>query len=251
MATRLPTPGSDDGAWGTLLNDFLSVEHNADGSLKKAADIAAKYTKPGTGIPTADIADGAVTTAKLDATLQSQLGSPFIMASGAGIDPTGAADSTTALQAKIAEALSTGRPLYIGPGVYRITSTLDMRGAGLVVRGAGPVKTTIRQHTSNIVAVRFGGHAQTLEEFSVDFNTNQPAANTNATAFECYNTFFSTYRKLFAFRCARGFQLGTNSSIISAQGGMNGAFSCHFDTLEINGYSISAIDFTSTNGYST
>ncbi|HYH75521.1 MAG TPA: hypothetical protein VD735_06200, partial [Candidatus Saccharimonadales bacterium] len=117
--------------------------------------------------------------------------------------------------------------------------------------GAGPVKTTIRQHTSNIVAVRFGGHAQTLEEFSVDFNTNQPAANTNATAFECYNTFFSTYRKLFAFRCARGFQLGTNNSIITAQGGMNGAFSCHFDTLEINGYSISAIDFTSTNGYST
>jgi len=31
---RLPVPGSDDGAWGDLLNDFLMVEHNADGSLK-------------------------------------------------------------------------------------------------------------------------------------------------------------------------------------------------------------------------
>ena len=31
---RLPTPGSDDNAWGSILNDFLSVEHNADGSLK-------------------------------------------------------------------------------------------------------------------------------------------------------------------------------------------------------------------------
>jgi len=32
--TRLPTPGSDDGTWGTILNDFLAQVHNADGSLK-------------------------------------------------------------------------------------------------------------------------------------------------------------------------------------------------------------------------
>jgi hypothetical protein len=31
---RLPTPGSDNGAWGTLLNDFLSQSHNDDGTLK-------------------------------------------------------------------------------------------------------------------------------------------------------------------------------------------------------------------------
>ena len=33
---RLPTPGSDDGVWGTVLNDFLTVGHNADGTLKGA-----------------------------------------------------------------------------------------------------------------------------------------------------------------------------------------------------------------------
>jgi len=32
--SRLPSPGGDPGQWGQLLNDFLSVEHNADGSLK-------------------------------------------------------------------------------------------------------------------------------------------------------------------------------------------------------------------------
>jgi hypothetical protein len=37
---RLPSPGSDNGTWGTLLNDFLSVAHNADGTLKDAATIA-------------------------------------------------------------------------------------------------------------------------------------------------------------------------------------------------------------------
>ena len=31
MTVRLPTPGSDSGAWGTLLNAFLAVGHSATG----------------------------------------------------------------------------------------------------------------------------------------------------------------------------------------------------------------------------
>ena len=31
---RLPTPGGDDGTWGTVLNDYLSQVHAADGTLK-------------------------------------------------------------------------------------------------------------------------------------------------------------------------------------------------------------------------
>lgn len=34
---RLPIPGSDDGTWGTVLNGFLDVSHNADGSLQTSA----------------------------------------------------------------------------------------------------------------------------------------------------------------------------------------------------------------------
>jgi hypothetical protein len=37
MAARLPTPGGDDGTWGTVLNDFLTQSHNADGTLKTTA----------------------------------------------------------------------------------------------------------------------------------------------------------------------------------------------------------------------
>jgi hypothetical protein len=36
--TRLPTPGGDDGTWGSILNDFLGVEHNSDGSLRLRND---------------------------------------------------------------------------------------------------------------------------------------------------------------------------------------------------------------------
>lgn len=31
---RLPTPGGDDGTWGDILNEFLEVSHNDDGTLK-------------------------------------------------------------------------------------------------------------------------------------------------------------------------------------------------------------------------
>ncbi len=40
--TRLPVPGSDDGIWGDILNDFLRVEHNSDGSLKTSGSLASK-----------------------------------------------------------------------------------------------------------------------------------------------------------------------------------------------------------------
>lgn len=35
---RLPVPGDDDNAWGTILNNFLLVEHNQDGTLKVRTD---------------------------------------------------------------------------------------------------------------------------------------------------------------------------------------------------------------------
>lgn len=34
---RLPTPGGDDGTWGTILNDFLEVSLNTDGTLQPSA----------------------------------------------------------------------------------------------------------------------------------------------------------------------------------------------------------------------
>lgn len=37
---RLPIPGNDVGTWGAILNDYLSVSLNSDGSLKKSSDIA-------------------------------------------------------------------------------------------------------------------------------------------------------------------------------------------------------------------
>jgi hypothetical protein len=52
--SRQPTPGGDDGAWGGILNDYLSVSLDTDGTLKPST-VASKADKsttisPGTGL---------------------------------------------------------------------------------------------------------------------------------------------------------------------------------------------------------
>lgn len=37
MTQRLPTPGGDSGDWGSILNGFLGVAHNTDGTLRSSA----------------------------------------------------------------------------------------------------------------------------------------------------------------------------------------------------------------------
>jgi hypothetical protein len=86
MTNRLPYVGGDNGGWGQILNDFLAVEHNPDGTLKKAGDITnatnaaaaaqakadTAYIKPGSGIPAGDLSSAAIASlAKADTSVQS------------------------------------------------------------------------------------------------------------------------------------------------------------------------------------
>jgi hypothetical protein len=57
--TRLPTPGGDDGNWGDILNSFLEVAHNPDGSLQPSAVTAAGGGAGATGPSGAQGATGA------------------------------------------------------------------------------------------------------------------------------------------------------------------------------------------------
>lgn len=52
---RLPVPGADEGTWGVILNDFLSLTHNNDGSLKSGT------------VSSSALANGSVTQSKLSA----------------------------------------------------------------------------------------------------------------------------------------------------------------------------------------
>jgi hypothetical protein len=62
---RLPIPGQDNGTWGDILNGFLEVSLNADGTLIPSAVTAAgagTYSKPSSGIPATDLDSTTQTT---------------------------------------------------------------------------------------------------------------------------------------------------------------------------------------------
>lgn len=61
--SRLPIPGQDDDAWGAILNDYLDIAHNADGTLRLGAITSAGgYTKPSSGIPKSDLVSSVQTS---------------------------------------------------------------------------------------------------------------------------------------------------------------------------------------------
>jgi hypothetical protein len=75
-----------------------------------------------------------------------------LVARGDGIQ-----DDTAALQAAI-NACPTGQLVYIPPGTYRISGTLDVT-RGIVVRGAGPASTRIIQYANSDVFSIYGSAA--------------------------------------------------------------------------------------------
>lgn len=58
---RKPQPGGDTGKWGNILNEFLDISHNADGTIKNSS------------VTSGTIADGAVSEVKLDDTLRDKV----------------------------------------------------------------------------------------------------------------------------------------------------------------------------------
>src|SRR6185312_14751574 len=61
MANRLPTPGGDDGSWGDILNAYLEVSHNSDGTLANNT------------VGTNQLQSGSVTNTQLERAAQSAI----------------------------------------------------------------------------------------------------------------------------------------------------------------------------------
>lgn len=105
---RLPVPGTDDGAWGALLNEFLRVAHREDGALRGVTTVA------------------------------------NVMDFGAVADD--ATNNRVAFQNAIdALAATGGGAVYIPPGVYRVQADSGVADApgirlrdNITIYGAGP-----------------------------------------------------------------------------------------------------------------
>lgn len=80
MTARLPVVGGDGDSWGTILNDFLSVSHNSDGTLNSTV-LSNALPSP---IPTGKLGSGTASN------------SNFLRGDGVWAVPSGAANATNA-----------------------------------------------------------------------------------------------------------------------------------------------------------
>lgn len=156
---RLPTIGGDDGAWGNVLNDYLSVELNTDGTLKRGPDIDAKYTKPGTGIPEADLSSGVQT--KLNS---SSAGATYTVAandSPAELKATAdfvcsGSNDHVVLQAAHDGLPGNGGDIYVHAGTYNFGGTFIITTANvrIIFSGGANFRWTSVTGTTPIIHVK-------------------------------------------------------------------------------------------------
>jgi len=152
---RLPVPGSDDNVWGNILNDFLSVEFNLDGTLRPTGSLGQKYSKPVGGIPETDLATG----------VQSKLNA---VASGGVTSVNGHTGFVT---------LTTGD---LGLGNVDNTSDLN-KPISTAVQAALDTKATLESYDGSATQLKLIALADGSLR-AVPFSAQPPAAPTNVVA---------------------------------------------------------------------
>lgn len=295
MTNRLPTPGSDDGMWGTILNGFLDVAHNSDGSLQtNAIQTAGAITSVNTLTPQSgaltlhatDLADTSIagptsnqvlafnggTSKWMNATLTEgdilnltsdlaskvQIGgdlsgsasSPTVarvngvtvsgtaasgkalVASGStsaswgvvpgttswynivtmyGADPTGTADSTTAIQSAINAANTAGGGVvYVPAGTYKISSALTISDH-VCIKGDSRNNSLIRQSSTTADAFSWTGSNLEYVTFE-DLQINGPGSGS-----------------------------GTGISLMASTGGNPNVLGCRFSNLLVQSFGADGI----------
>lgn len=115
MSQRLPTPGGDDGTWGDVLNNFLDVSHNPDGTLSSAT------------VGTSQIQNNAVTNAQLDSPTQSAVSKANSSVQSVNTRTPNGAGAVT-LQASDVSAIPSSQ-LGVSGGVAQLDSNSTLQAA--------------------------------------------------------------------------------------------------------------------------
>jgi hypothetical protein len=169
---------------------------------------------------------------------------------GSGIDPTGASDSTTALNALISSAISSGQEVVLPAGTFKISGSLvaalTTSNPNFRMRGQGPGKTIINASATGFAGLDIGPSTNTkyvgptgyLQDLSVigsfvpgtstaDYHAGVQldgcvqfkVENVNVGGFDvgfdlinnCYGSTFDNIRAAFGSTCNIGVRLRTGS----------------------------------------
>lgn len=133
--SRLPTPGSDAGTWGQILNEYLSTAHNNDGTLKD--NVVGSAQLQDNAVNSSIIANGSITEANLDAGVTAKLNTLAGQQGATG--PVGATgpQGFTGAQGVTGAAGATGAT---GPqGIQGATGVAGATGATGLIGATGPM----------------------------------------------------------------------------------------------------------------
>jgi hypothetical protein len=167
---RLPIPGSDDGTWGDVLNDYLAVVHNTDGTLKtNAVDAGALQVNSVSGTKLQDgsvssvkLQDNSVTSVKLNAgagsdgqvlTKNASAGGGLEWSSAPGVPD---ATPTTKGLVQLAGDLAGTATSPTVPGLATKVNTSTTVSAGTGLTGGGDLST------NRTLSANFGTTAGTI-----------------------------------------------------------------------------------------
>lgn len=259
---RLPQVGGDSGNWGNVLNDYLSVVHASDGTLKSGAATSANVT-----LSTKTIAAYAnITSTPQYAAARSALESALPNAFPINVPPQnlhdiavlqlieslgrymelqnvdvlrpqdygavfdGATDDSTAIQSAIDDAITTGKPILMPAGTAMVGTTLTINNT-VTILGAGRDKTYLKAASGlNDYILTFasadadGIRAARLSDFTVDGNSGAQTAGGGILG-DC--TIQCTFERLHFTNCYDwGLKLGPTSG---GFGHHNRVFNCLFD----------------------
>lgn len=149
---RKPIPGSDVGTWGQVLNDFLDVAHNTDGTLKDGAVGAGALNAgtPVTGQVLSWNGSGLSWTASgnglLDSTAVSSSYTLTLNDQGKVVEVTGVSPMTITIPPNASVAFPIGAVLEIYQ--YGVGQVVIAPGAGVTLRAAGGRTTLAGQYSS-------------------------------------------------------------------------------------------------------